>query len=242
MAKKTKPAAVSSKPDEKREIMDRPTLLSITKELKGAGADLKALKSDTDEQLQKKVSDAIQALPSAEIVKKIESVDPNKLTKTLKLDCFGIFVDLRDVSCVRCPDAGKCAAKFVKNVREGFTVVDGALSDAAKEEPAKAQTKAVKPVDPATYVPGRPVFVRDVKNPNPKDDDYHDVIQRVLDEQPETLAEMRAIVEDEFDLEGDADFMRFVTMMRDPKEGVIKLDVDLVEKDKIALRKAGYEI
>lgn len=220
--------------------MDRPTLLSITKELKGAGAAIKALKSDTDEQLQKKVSDAIQALPSAEIVKKIESVDPNKLTKTLKLDCFGIFVDLRDVSCVRCPDAGKCAAKFIKNVHDGFAVVNGALSDATKEEPAKIQS--VKLVDPATYVPDRLVFVRDVKNPNPKDDDYHDVIQRVLDEQPETLVEMRAIVEDEFDLEGDADFMRFVTMMRDPKEGVIKLDVDLAEKDKAALRKAGYEI
>lgn len=229
--------------------MDRPTLLSITKELKRAGADLKALKSDTDEQLQRKVNDAIQMLPSTESVnklvsveKKLELIDPNKLTKMLKLTCFGVFIDLRDVSCVLCPDAGKCAVKFIENVREGFTVVDGVLSDTVKEEPAKTQTKSVKPVDPTTYVPGRPVFVRDVKNPNPKNDDYHDVIQRVLDEQPETLAEMRAIVEDEFDLEGDADFMRFVTMMRDPKEGVIKLDVDLAEKDKAALRKAGYEI
>lgn len=224
--------------------MDRPTLLSITKELKLAGADLKALKSDTDEQLQKKVSDAIQVLPSAEILKKLESVDPNKLTKTLKLDCFGIFVDLRDVSCVRCPDAGKCVAKFVKNVREGFTVVGGAVTVVEEQGPKalRVTPETIKLASVTSFQGSRAVFVRDVKNPNPKDDDYHDVIQRVLDEQPETLAEMRAIVEDEFDLEGDADFMRFVTMMRDPKEGVIKLDVDLAEKDKVALRKAGYEI
>lgn len=231
-SKPKKPKAAKKKAEE---VMDRQTLKRIAGHLKGAGSGVKILKSDTDEALQRKVNEAIRQLPSAEVVKKLESVDPEKLVSVLKKDCLGIFIDLSDVSCVRCPDAERCAAAFVANLKGGMKVVQGAVSEG---DGGKAPTKplAVK------YDGKHLVFIRDVKNPNPKNDDYHDTIQRVLDDQPETLSELRAIVEDDFDIEGDADFMRFVTALRDPKEGVIKLVEDLTEFDKVTLREAGYKV
>lgn len=233
--KMTKTKAVK-KPEE---VMDRPILIGIARLLKGAGSDVKALKSDTDGELQRKVNDAIQRLPPAEVAKQLEAIDPDKLVNGLKLDCLGIFIDLTDPSCVHCPDAKSCAAKFIENVRGGFARVKGAAS--SKPE---AKDEAPKPsVTPVTrYEASRLVFVRDVKNPNPEGDDLHDTIKRVLKDQPETLGELRMIVEDDFDLDGDGDFMKFVTALRDPKEGVIKLDVDLNDNDKAALRKAGYDV
>lgn len=217
--------------------MDRAALKSIAAQLKGAGSEIKVLKTDTDEQIQVKVNAALQKLPSSEVIRKLESVDPNKLVTVLGRDCMGLFIDLSDVSCVRCADASSCVAAFIKNVK-GFPD----LQKAAVDE-VKAPARITNTVVPATrYTPDRLVFVRDVPNPNPEGDDYHDTFARVLSEQPETLKELRAIVEDDFDLDNDGDFMKFVTTMRDPKEGIIKLDVDLSEPDKKALREAGYEV
>jgi hypothetical protein len=236
---KPKQAKTKSKPEE---IMDRSTLVGLARMLKGAGSDVKALKSDTDEQLQKKVNEAIQQLPSDEIVKKLEAVDPNKLVAVLKRDCLGIFVDFSDVSCIRCPDASQCVAKFIENLKGGMAELKGAMPDAKAETKLDTKTESAK-ISPVTrYEAKRLVFVRDVKNPNPKGDDYYDTIESVLDKQPETLGELRAIVEKDFDFDGDGDFMKFVTALRDKKEGVIKLDVDLSEDNKVELRKAGYVI
>lgn len=237
---KPKQAKTKPKPEE---TMDRPILVGLARMLKDAGSDMKALKSDTDEQLQKKVNEAIQQLPVPEIVKKLEAIDPNKLVAVLKRDCLGIFVDFSDVSCVRCPDAKQCVSKFIENLKGGMDDLKGAMpDDGGKPKPdAKAKLRAKLP--PVTrYEAKRLVFIRDVKNPNPEGDDYHDTIDSVLNEQPETLGELRAIVEKDFDFDGDGDFMKFVTALRDEKEGVIKLDVDLTEDNKVELRKAGYAV
>lgn len=239
-----KPKATKPKPADKKkpeEIMDRATLKGIASQLKGAGSDVKVLKSDTDEALQKKVNEALQKLPSAEVLKTLESIDPNKLVNVLKQDCLGVFIDLSDVSCVRCPDAPRCVTKFVANLRGGMAGLQGAMAKDGGEE-KKGAAAVAKLTAVTRYEPGRLVFIRNVPNPNPEEDDYHDTIQRVLDEQPETLGELRAIVEEDFDLDGDGDFMKFVTALRDPKEGVIKLDVDLTEENKVALREAGYKV
>lgn len=235
-AAKTAKVNTNKKPEE---VMDRPTLIGIARLLQGAGSDVKALKRDTDADLQKKLNEALQRLPPAEVVKQLEAIDPNKLVNELKLSCLGIFIDLTDVSCVHCPDAKACAGKFIENVSGGFAHVKGA---AASKQEVKDETPKPSLVPVTRYEAGRQLFVRDVKNPNPKGDDYHDSIQRVLDEQPETLGELRAILEDDFDFDGDGDFMKFVTALRDSKEGVIKLDVDLSDKDKATLREAGYEV
>lgn len=219
------------------EIMDRAVLKGIVGQLKAAGSDVKVLKSDTDEALQRKVNEALQRIPSEEVAKTLESIDPNKLVTVLKQDCFGLFVDFSDVSCVRCSDATACVTAFLKNMRK-MPDLKNAMTDA--EKPKAEPSKQAPPV--TRYSPDRLVFVRDVQNPNPKGDDLHDTIRRVLDDQPETLGQLRAIVEEDFDLESDADFMKFVTALRDPKEGVIKLDADLSDADKVALRKAGYEV
>ncbi len=234
--KKAKPNKTKKRSEE---IMDRSTLKSIASKLKDAGSSIKVMKNDTDADLQKKVNEAVHQLPGEEVLAKLDSIDPVKLVKVLKKDCFGIFVDFSQVECVRCADASMCVGAFIGNLRSGFVGVQSANTESAavKEKAKPATVSAV-----TRYEPGRLVFVRDVPNPNPEGDDLHDTIQRVLRDQPETLKELRDIVEQDFDLENDGDFMKFVTALRDPAEGVLKLDVDLSDKDKAALRKAGYEI
>lgn len=221
--------------------MDRSQLKAIATILKAAGSDIKVMKSDDDVTLRRKVGEAIVDLPPLEISKKLDALDPVKMTNVLKVDCLGVFIDINDVSCFRCVDVGQCVSAFVKNLRDGFSHLDSAVVvvDAAKP-PSKTDPKTGDPI--VEYDAKRAVFIRDVKNPNPKGDDLHDMIQRVLTTLPETLGQLRAIVEQEFDLDGDSDFMEFVTAMRDPKEGVIKLIEDLDDDDRSALKEAGYKI
>lgn len=243
--KKAKPAPKSTKKKSTKksagkpeETMDRSSLKAVVSQLKDMGSDIKVLKSDTDEGLQKKVNEALQKLPPPDMLKKLESIVPDKLVSVLKRDCLGIFIDLSDVSCIRCPESGLCAKTFIANLKGGLKGLDAALPVAAVEK--KTAKAKITPV--TRYERKRLVFVRDVKNPNPVGDPYHDTIQRVLDDQPETLGQLRVIVEQDFDIDSDGDFMKFVTALRDPKEGVVKLDVDLSEDNKIALREAGYDV
>jgi hypothetical protein len=236
-SKTTSVTAKTKAPPAREEVMDRTALKGIVEQLKGAGVEVKVLKGDTDDVLQKKVNEALQKLPSEDVVRKLESVDPDKLVSVIGRDCLGLFIDLSDVSCIRCTDATQCVAAFIKNVRG---LPDLSKVTTAEDKPREVARNAIAPV--TRYEHRRAVYVRDVPNPNPPGDDLHDTIGRVLKEQPEDLQQLRAIVEDEFNLDSDADFMKFVTALRDPKEGVIKLDVDLSEADKSALREAGYEI
>lgn len=246
--KKTKSRSKPVKKRPEEETMDRATMKDIASQLSAAGQDVRVLKTDSDEVLLRKINEAVQKLPDGEILRKLESIDPKKLETVLKRDCIGVFVDFSDISCVRCADASTCVRTFINNLRSRFDSLNGALADPKAEisgpsnlkENSKKVSASMVPV--TRYERDRLVFVRDVPNPNPKGDDYHDTIQRILDDQPDNLGELRAIVEQDFDLESDGDFMKFVSALRDPREGVIKLDVDLRDDDKVALRKAGYEI
>lgn len=239
VAKKTKKPPTKKPPAKPpEEIMDRVSLKAIVSQLKGMGSDVKVFKSDTDDALQKKVNEALQKLPAPDMLKKLETIVPEKLVSVLKRDCLGIFIDLSDVSCVRCVDAGTCARTFISNLKTGLKGIGPALPTAAPEK--KAAKVAITPV--TRYQRKRLIFVRDTKNPNPVGDPYHDTIDRILKDQPETLGQLRAICEQDFDIDSDGDFMTFVTALRDPKEGVIKLDVDLSESNKAALREAGYDV
>jgi hypothetical protein len=233
-AKPTKPA----KKVEPEETMDRKSLKSIVTHLKDAGVDIKVLKSDTDDALQKKVAEALQKLPPSDLIKKLEGLSPEKLLTVLKQDCLGIFIDLSDVSCVRCKDAVSCAKQFIGNLKGGFKNVQGATAEPPKEKAAAKLTV----IAVTKYKPSRLVFVRDRPNPNKKGSDYYDTIAAILKEEPSTLEELREIVERDFDIDSDLDFMKFVTAVRDPAEGVVKLDVDLSENDKKSLREAGYDV
>ena len=241
---KQKPAPKAAKKLTKKpatkpeETMDRSSLKAVVSQLKDMGSDIKVFKSDTDEGLQKKVNEALQKLPKPDMLKKLETIVPEKLVQVLKRDCIGIFIDLSDVSCVRCPENGLCAKTFINNLRGGLNDIDAALPSPPVEK--KAAKAAITPV--TRYEAERLVFVRDQPNPNPQGDAYHDTFQAVLDEQPESMSELRAIVERDFEIENDGDFMKFVTTMRDPKEGLIYLDVDLSDDHKKALRKAGYDV
>jgi len=228
---KAKPKTTAAKPPKKEpETMERKALKVIASQLKEMGSDIRVLKSDTDEGLQKKVNEALQELPQGEALKKLEKVDPSKILPVLTDGCLGIFINLSDISCVQCGHAAQCASLFLKNLKGGMAVLDKALPPPVK----------LKPV--TKYKSKRLCFVRDVANPNPTDDPYHDTINRVLKDQPETLGELRAIIEDDFDIESDEAFMKLVTSMRDPEEGILKLVEDLTEKNKAELIEAGYEL
>jgi hypothetical protein len=210
----------------KENTMDRMALKAVVSQLQAAGVEIKVLKSDSDDQLHAKVNDALQQLPPPAVLKTLHEIVPDKLVAVLKRKCLGIFIDLTDISCKKCGSSEACAKEFIKNIGGGMKEFDKALL-----------------VEPVTrYERKRAVFVRDVKNPNPPGDDLHDTIQAILEEQPETLKQLRVIVERDFSINNDEDFMALVTALRHPEEGVIKLDLDLSEKNKIALRKAGHEI
>lgn len=232
----SKPAKVEKKAEV--ETMERSALKAVASQLKDMGSDIKVLKSDSDEALQKKVNEALQKLPTGDLLKKLETIVPDKLVNVLKRDCIGIFIDLSDVSCNRCKDNAQCAKLFITNLKGGLVEVDKALPDAEK-----AAVKPVAKLVPVTrFKSTRAVFVRDVPNPNPPDHPFHDTIARILDKQPDTLEQLRAILEEDFEIESDGDFMKTVTDLRDPAEGVIKLVEDLTDKDKKALVDAGYEL
>jgi hypothetical protein len=245
--KKAKPASKAAKKPTKKiavkaskpeETMDRASLKAIVSQLKEMGSDVKVFKSDTDEDLQKKVNEALQKMPTPDVLQKLESIVPDKLVNVLKRDCLGIFIDLSDVSCKQCGDSGVCAREFLKNLKDGLPI-----ANAAMPAPAVAKKAAKTTITPVSrYEAERLVFVRDQPNPNPVGDPFHDTLQAVLDEQPSTMAELREIVERDFEIQGDGDFMKLVTSMRDPKEGVIKLDVDLTKKNKADLREAGVDV
>lgn len=252
VAKKTKPAPkpAKKKPTKKiatakvaaqktEETMERTSLKTIVAQLKEMGSDIKVFKSDSDEALQKKVNEALQKLPTADMLKKLESIVPDKLVSVLKKDCLGIFIDLSDVSCIRCPDNMSCAKTFIQNLKGGMKGVDGAAGAKPVEE-KKAPKASITPV--SRYEAGRLVFMRDRKNPNAKDDPWYDTVDVVLKEQPDTLGAVREIVERDFEVESDGEFMKLVASMRDPKEGILKLDVDLSKDDREALREAGYDV
>lgn len=104
-------------------------------------------------------------------------------------------------------------------------------AEAAKTKPAKKANFA--------YDPKALVFVEKVKNPNPKGDDCHDTIQAILDEVPDTMSELREIIEREWETEDD-DFKEWIDGLH--KEGVIKLVKDLTEEDRRELRAGGVDV
>ena len=153
----TKPQKPGKKAPE--EIMDRNSLKVIVSQLKEMGSDIKVFKSDTDEGLQKKVNEAIQKLPPPDMLKKLETVQPDALVSVLKKDCLGIFIDLSDVSCVRCIDSGTCAREFIKNLKGGFKVLDAALVPV--DEPKKAKSSKAEKI--VLLIAGRTLFCSPVK-------------------------------------------------------------------------------
>jgi hypothetical protein len=223
--------------------MDRVALKAIASQIKDTGMGFKVLKSDTDDAIQKKVNEALQQIPSATVSAQLNDISPEKLTTVLKRDCFGIFIDFSDVSCVRCTDAQTCVREYLSNVSdEGSKLISlrpaMAKGDAQKKEespPAVAPKKSKK----ITYEPDRVLFVTNMKNPNKKGTDEHVVLQAILDEVPGTMSELREIIARDF-IQTDKEFLTFLTTLRNV--GTIKLDVDLSDENKAELRAAGFVI
>lgn len=228
-AKPAKKRAAPKAAKQPEETMDRKALKEVASQLKAMGADLKVLKSDSDAQLQKKVNDALHAMPAPEVLAKLESVQPDKLVTVLKRDCLGVFVDLSDPSCVRCKDNTQCVKEYLKNLSGGMESLRGAMPAAADAD---------EEVE-LSYQPKRLVFVLDVKNPEKKGSDFYDVNQKIIDNGVDTMKAIRKIIEEEFE-QTDDEFLQTLVALRE--EGVLKFDFDLTDKDKTELRAAGYSV
>jgi predicted transcriptional regulator len=234
---------MKGKPNQKKvEIMDRAALKAIASQLKDAGSSIKVFKTDTDDALQLKVNESIQQIPSAVVSAQLNDISPVKLV-TIKRDCFGVFIDFSDVSCVRCTHAQTCVREYLNNISDakGGNLVSlklamSTVDEQKQETPAAAAPKKQKKV---TYEPDRYVFVKNMKNPNKKGTDEHAVLQAILDEVPGTMSELREIIARDFD-QTDKEFLTFLTALRDV--GTVKLDVDLTDENKAELRAAGFEI
>lgn len=224
--KRAAPKKAAKQPEE---TMDRKALKEVASQLKAMGSDLKVLKSDSDEQLQKKVNDALHALPAPEVVAKLESIQPDKLVTVLKRDCLGVFIDLSDVSCVRCKDNAACVKEFLKNVSGGMEALKPAMPKAADEDDEVE----------LSYQPKRLVFVMDVKNPEKKGSDFYDVNQKIIDNGVDTMKAIRDIIEEEFD-QTDDEYLQTLVALRE--DGVLKFDFDLNDNDKKELRAAGIAV
>lgn len=235
---------------EPKEIMDRTALKAIASQLKEAGADIKVLKIDTDDSLQKKVNEALHALPSADTTTQLDSIIPEKLQTVLKRDCLGVFIDLSDVSCIRCTHVQTCVRDYLSNLLNGdkLLALKPAMAGSAVEELKKttkeSSTSAAEPPKKAkpaklTYEPDRVLFVKNMKHPNPKKSAGYDTIQAILDEVPGTMSEMREIIDRDFE-QTDKEFITFLNSLREV--GMIKLVIDLSEENKAELRAAGFEI
>ena len=222
-----------------KDQMDRVSLKAIVKQLKDAGSSIKVLKSDTDEILQNKLNDTLQKLPTEEISKQLESLVPEKLQKILKRDCLGVFIDLSDVSCTRCADVQTCVREYITNCKgDGIAKVVSLLAPAPAPAPAAAPA-AVKREKKIVYDPDRLVFIKNMKNPNPKSDPSYKMLSAILDDVPSTMSELHEIVARYYD-QTDEDFLALIKSLR--AVGMIKLDVDLSEENKAELRAAGVEI
>jgi hypothetical protein len=232
---------------EPKEIMDRTALKAIASQLKEAGADFKVLKIDTDDSLQKKVNEALHALPSAGVATQLDSIIPEKLQTVLKRDCLGVFIDLSDVSCVRCTHVQTCVRDYLSNLNGDKLLalkpaMVGQVVEESKTVVKRASTSAADvPKKPAkiTYEPDRVLFVKNMKHPNPKKSAGYDTIQAILDEVPGTMSEMREIIDRDFE-QTDKEFITFLNSLREV--GMIKLVIDLSEENKAELRAAGFEI
>jgi len=238
--------------------MDRKSLKATIAQLKEAGVNIEYDKKDEDDVLRRRINDAMQALPSPKMLSMLENIEPSKLKEVLDRDCFGIFIDIRSASCMACPDVETCTKEYLKNLKGDFKVFRPAMQEIKAEESAalvtedqvkKATKKAKeqkneKPSDEpkakkVKWDPDRFIAVIDVDIKTlDKDHETYQTLKAVFKEVPGTFAELREIVEREYDLAGDESFVKdWVLGLR--KLGYIKLEADLDDDERKAYVEAG---
>jgi hypothetical protein len=237
----------------KSQHMDRKTLKAIVADLKTAGADIKVLKSDDDDALRRKVNETLAALPSPEVLAKLEAINPQKLGVVLgQPDCLGLYIDLRTVDCMVCEDNAACVKKYLENLKGDFSMFTAAMEDIKTETAAAAVTKGViaavmtqpavrgKPIRQKRikYDAKRAIYVMDIENPNTRESDEYEMLQSVLDQVPRTLKQLRALAEEHYEYKTEEDFVEeCVVQLRDI--GMIKFWEDLADDERAAYEAAA---
>lgn len=235
--------------------MDRKSLKATIVELQNAGVKIEYDKKDEDDVLRRKINDAMQALPSPEMIKMLESIDPSKLKDVLSKDCFGIFIDIRSASCMACPDVESCTKEYLKNLKGDFKMFRPAMQEIKAEELAatvteetvKASTKKAAKTNKdepkakkVVWDPDRFIAVVDIDIKTlDKEHDTFSTLKAIFKEVPSTFAALREIVEREWDISDDSGFVQdWVLNLR--KLGYVKLEADLDDDERKAYVEAGY--
>lgn len=260
--KKTKSTKLTVVPLPAVEVknMDRKSLKATIEQLREAGVKIEYSKKDEDDILRRKINDAMQALPSPEMLKMLENIDPGKLKEVLNKDCFGIFIDIRSASCMACPDNEACVKEYLKNLKGDFKMFRPAMQEIkaeesaalvteddvkkatkkAKEQKEKAEKKVEEPkAKKVKWDPDRFIAVIDVDIKTlDEEHETYSTLKAVFKEVPTTFAELRAIVEREYDIANDEGFVKdWILGLR--MLGYIKLKADLDEDELAAYREAG---
>lgn len=230
--------------------LDRKSLKATLFVLRDAGIKVKYDKEESSEQLAARLNNALQAVPSPEMLEKLEKIDPTKL-KVLNGDgaCLGLFVDLKQPECQVCEDRDACIRQYLKNLDGNLKMFKDAMIDSETESVAKTVTeetaeamkkqKSTAPVKRMKYDKEMAIYIMDVANPinKKKESDAYDMVQEVLDKVPSTLGELRKLVNSHFQYDSDRDFMEeLFTQLLD--YGIVKRWDDLDKDEKKAYKKA----
>lgn len=235
--------------------LDRKSVKATIATLRDAGVRIKYDKEESTDQLAVKLSQALNGLPSPEMMEKLERIDPVKL-KVLNGDgaCLGIFIDMTQPECQVCTDRDECVKKYISNLNGNLKMFKEAMVDmkteaAAKnvtEEEAEAVAKKSnkgKKKGRLKYDPKMSVYVMEIENPvnKKKEPDAHEMVESILKEVPTSLGELRKTISKHFEYEttksGNRDFMEEI-FLHLRNYGIIKLWEELSKDQQKAYKKA----
>lgn len=202
-------------------------------------------KKDDETKLRLKLNKALAGAAKPEALSKLALIDPGKLkTAGLVQDCIGLYIDMTTPACVACPTKVDCLKQYVTNLGSDFSMFAKAMdlsqsddqetSDRPKKKKKKdseAQTatpkkkkkrKLVYDANLTIGVSGKDAEAFSHLYSDMEDEDdaaaVSSLLQRILsDSYPETLGELKEIVDEFFEGQTVKDFVAFALTLAQEK-------------------------
>ncbi len=208
------------------EKMDRRSLKGSIEELRKAGVTIEYDSADDNTVLRKKLADGLDKVAATPKALEILSTIDQGSVK----GCIGVFINLKAVGCLTCPDKKTCLEQFMENLDNDFSTLKKADDRAAVEEQVKetltseeeipvkpTKTKKAKGFKGTTikYDAKRLIYIpENAKNPTQKSDPQYVFFKAYLDERtmPETVGELRALITDHFEVSDEEEKAQATTL------------------------------
>lgn len=201
--------------------MDRRSLRSALSDAKAAGASVSWSKTDNDDLLRVKLAEALSQLQTPAVSAKLDAILESAT------DCFGLFIDFRQPSCLGCPSKEECYKLLLKNMENDF----GLYIEAGKHADAHEQAAKVKPKDlpsqealnatvkkkkrkaaEIVYNKTQRFSILVDKNPEKKGDENYKFFRAFLKERPETFSDLRKLLGKHFEVPETLDGQKELTI------------------------------